>query len=257
MIKGLYAAASAMLANLTRQGLLTHNVSNLNTPGFKQVLVSLDDFVETNVVVPPGPTAGSTPLRYIGTVGLGVESAPETIDFTAGGLRQTGQPLDLALQGSDGFFRVQTPSGERFTRDGRFIRDTQGSLVTVDGYKVLNDGGQPITLPEGDVNIGPDGTITVNGAAAGKLGIMYFADPSTQLTRDLPNTYTGAGGTTTPAAGQTGSSVAQGYLEMSNANPAQLMTQMVAVSRAYEAAQKMVQNEDELLGKAISSLGRF
>jgi flagellar hook-basal body protein len=127
MIKGLYSAVSAMLANLSRHGTLSHNVSNLDTPGFKQVLVSLDDFVETAVVDPPGPTTGARRLRRIGDLGLGVESSPEMVDFTPGGLRFTGQPLDLALQGA-GFFRIQTPNGERYTRDGRFIRDVEGSL---------------------------------------------------------------------------------------------------------------------------------
>jgi flagellar basal-body rod protein FlgF len=256
MIKGFYAAASAMIANITRHGILSHNVANLNTPGFKQVMVSMEDWAQTGVVVPPGPTAGPAGLRWVGELGLGVEVTPETTDFTPGGLRLTGQPLDVAIQGA-GFFRVQTPDGERYTRDGRFDRDIQGNLVTVDGYKVLNDGGQPITLPEGEVSIAPDGTITVNGAAAGRLGLATFANPEAELTRDLPNTFVAVGGAAPTTTGQPLGSVAQGYLEMSNANPAQLMTQMVAVSRAYEAAQQMVQNQDEMLGKAINTLGRL
>jgi flagellar basal body rod protein FlgG len=267
MIKGLYSAASAMLANLSRHGTLSHNVSNLDTPGFKQVLVSLDDFIETAVVDPPGPTAGAsstqqvslrqtslrqTSLRRIGDLGLGVESSLEMVDFTPGGLRFTGQPLDLALQGA-GFFRIQTPNGERYTRDGRFIRDVEGSLVTVDGYPVLDDGGQPIKLPTGDLFISGDGVLMVNGTEAARLGLAAFDNPETELGRDLPNTFKAAGGPTGEELG----TVHQGYLEMSNANPAQLMTQMVAVSRAYEASQQMVQTQDELLGKAINSLGSF
>lgn len=252
MIKGLYSAASAMLANLTRHGTLTHNVSNLDTPGFKQILVSLDDFIETPVVVPPGPTAGASRLQRVGDLGLGVESAPQETDFSQGGLRLTGQPLDLAIQGQ-GFFRVQTPAGERYTRDGRFQRDAEGNLVTVDGYSVLDEGGQPINLPEGDLVITADGTLLVNGESAGQIGLASFTDPAAELVRDGSNLFAAAGGPTGDELG----AVEQGYLEMSNANPAQLMTQMVAVSRAYEAAQQMVATEDELLGKAISSLGRF
>jgi flagellar basal body rod protein FlgG len=262
MIKGLYSAASAMLANLSRHGTLSHNVSNLDTPGFKQVLVSLDDFIETSVVDPPGPTAGArslrqtslrqTSLRRIGDLGLGVESTPEMVDFSPGGLRFTGQPLDLALQGP-GFFRIQTPNGERYTRDGRFVRDVEGSLVTVDGYPVLDDGGQPIELPAGDLFISGDGALMVNGTEAARLGLAAFDNPESELERDLPNTFSAAGAPTGEELG----SVHQGYLEMSNANPAQLMTQMVAVSRAYEASQQMVQTQDELLGKTINSLGSF
>jgi flagellar basal-body rod protein FlgF len=253
MIKGLYAAASAMLANLNRQGALAHNVSNLDTPGFKQLMVSMDEFTETEVIDPPGPTASPRQLRLIGDLGLGVETRPEGTDFTEGGMRYTGQPLDLAVNG-EGFFRVQTPDGERYTRDGRFQRDSQGNLVTVDGYKVLSDGGQPINLPEGDITVTMDGTVMVAGKAAGKIGLASFQNPETELERDLANTFASTGGAPT---GTTKGTINEGYLEMSNASPAEIMTQMVAVTRAYEAAQRMVQTQDELLGKSIANLGGF
>ncbi len=252
MIKGLYAAASAMLANLYRQGLLAHNIANVDTPGFKQVLTSLDDFRETAMIYPPGPTAGLANLRWIGNFGLGVQNSSEITDFIQGGLRNTGHPFDVAIQGA-GFFRIQTPDGERYSRDGRFYRDVDGNLVTVDGYQVLDEGGQPINLPEGELSISPQGIIMVDGQTIAQLGLAAFEDPSTELIRDGSNYFTAEGGPTSDAVG----TVVQGYLEMSNANPAQLMTQMIAVARAYEAAQKMVQTQDELLGKAINSLGSF
>ncbi|PWH18092.1 MAG: hypothetical protein DDG59_06930 [Anaerolineae bacterium] len=252
MIKGLYAAASAMLANLYRQGLLAHNIANVDTPGFKQVLTSLDDFKETAAIYPFGPTAGLANLSWIGNFGLGVQTSSEVTDFLQGGLRLTGHPFDLAIQG-EGFFRIQTPDGERYTRDGRFYRDIDGNLVTVDGYQVLDEGGQPINLPEGEFAVSPSGVILVNGQTIATLGLAAFEDPATELTRDGSNYFIAEGGPTSDAVG----TVAQGYLEMSNANPAQLMTQMIAVARAYEAAQKMVQTQDELLGKAINSLGTF
>lgn len=253
MIKGLYAAASAMLANLSRQETLAHNIANLDTPGFKQVLVSLEDFVQTPVAYPPGSNS-TLPARdrLVGSLGLGVESTPQETDHSSGGLKYTGQPYDMAIQGA-GYFRVQTPEGERYTRDGRFMRDAQGNLVTVDGYKVLNDAGQPITLEDGELFVSPDGALTLNGQDVGRLGIAYFNDPAAELQRDLPNTFRAAGAPT----GQAQGSVQQGYLEMSNADPTQLMTQMVAVSRAYEAAQQMVQVQDELLGQSIATLGRI
>jgi flagellar basal-body rod protein FlgF len=143
MIKGLYAAASAMLANLSRQGALAHNIANLDTPGFKQIMVSLEDFKETAVVSSAGSQAGPQWLHWIGNLGLGVEPTPEMTDYTAGAFKNTGEQLDLAIQGP-GFFRVETPNGERFTRDGRFALDNEGQLVTVDGYRVLDSSGQPI-----------------------------------------------------------------------------------------------------------------
>ncbi|MBE0698504.1 MAG: hypothetical protein IH586_16425, partial [Anaerolineaceae bacterium] len=106
---------------------------------------------------------------------------------------------------------------------------------------------------EGTLSVGEDGTLKVNGTVVTKLGISAFAKPETELTRDQGNLFTGPAQSTTPLNMQ----VAQGYLEMSNANPSYLMTEMIQVSRSYEAAQKMVQNQDELLGKTISSLGRI
>jgi len=259
MIKGLYAAASAMLANLSRQGALSHNIANLDTPGFKQIMVSLDDFIHTPVIYPP---VGAKALQWIGNLGLGVEATPEETDFTPGALQDTGQALDLALVDTAegyGFFRLQTPNGEAYTRDGRFSRDIEGNLVTVEGYAVLDQNGQPINIPEGLVSITSDGVILVDGEASAQMGLASFTDPSTDLVRDLPNTFVALDA----AAGDQGLAdgnspqVIQGFLEMANANAAQLTTQMVAVTRAYEAAQQMVQTQDELLGRTISSLGSF
>ena len=168
-------------------------------------------------------------------------------------MKQTGNEFDLAIDGN-GFFRIKTPAGERYSRDGRFIKDAQGSLTTVDGNLVLNASGQPIKLTDGEASIAPDGTITIDGKAAGQIGIASFLNPrSPQLTRDGDNTFISTGAPNGTEKGL----VAQGYLEMSNANPTQLMTQLVEVSRSYEAAQQMVQNQDELLGKTIASLGRI
>lgn len=254
MIKGLYAAASAMLAGLTRQNMLTHNLDNIDTPGFREILLSLDDFINTSVASRPdfNYTRRALPL---GDLGLGVETSPEITNFEQGALKQTGEQFDFALQG-DGFFQVQTPNGNRFTRDGRFARDIDGNLVTVDGYYVLDANGQPLTLPEGLLGAAADGTLTdETGAAVGQVGLFSFADPEAELTRDgvQGNLFIAAG---TPAATTT-ATVTQGFLESANINPAQLMTQMVAVNRAYEAAQRMVQVQDELLGRAISTISRL
>lgn len=251
MIKGLYSAASAMIANLTRQGILAHNVANLDTPGFKEILVSMDDWAQVPVVYPPGPTSLGE-LSWIGNLGLGVDTSPEITDYDQGGLRQTDQPFDFSIQGP-GFFRIQTPDGERYSRDGRFDRDVEGNLVTVDGNHVLDEAGQPINIPAGELVVALDGSMMVNGQSVGKIGLAAFENPGAELKRDSPNMFIAEGGSTSEITG----TIQQGYLEMSNANPSQLMTQMVAVARAYEAAQKMVQTQDELLGRAISRLGNF
>ena len=251
MIKGLYSAASAMIANLARQSTLSHNISNMDTPGFKEILVSLEDWEKVPVIYPPGNTPPDD-AQFIGDLGLGVDATTDITDFAQGGMRQTNQPYDFSIQGA-GFFRIQTPDGERYTRDGRFSRDVNGNLVTIDGFQVLDDAGQVINLPEGNPAVSTDGSMTVNGQVIAKLGLAGFENPETELKRELPNTFTAEGGSTSPTVG----TIQQGYLEMSNANPTQLMTQMVAVARAYEAAQQMVKVQDDLLGRTISRLGSF
>jgi flagellar basal-body rod protein FlgF len=252
MIKGIYSAASAMIAGINRQQALAHDVANLDTPGFKQVLTSMEDFRQT-AIVNADPNSPEIPIKYPGYLGLGVQSAPDSTDFSQGGLKPTSSLLDVAIDGN-GFFRVKTPNGERYTRDGRFLRDSSSQLVTVDGYQVLDKSGQAIKLPEGDVLIGSDGAITANGAAVGQIGIAGFKDPKTELTRDGENTYSAAGAPTDPTNIGT---VVQSYLEMSNADPTQVMTQLMQVARSYQAAQQMVSNQDELLGKTISTLGKI
>jgi flagellar basal body rod protein FlgG len=252
MIKGLYAAVSSMLVNSTRQQTLAHNIANMQTPGFKEVLSTVRDFIKTPVQYSPGNLLQDSSLTFIGNLGLGAQSGPDVTDYTQGGMQSTGNPYDVALQG-DGFFQVRTPEGVRYTRDGRFLRDAQNNLVTVEGFNVLNQNGQPIRLADGTLSIAADGILAVNGAQAGKLGISFFKDPRAELTRARGNLFSGPAQST--AAGKP--QVAQGYLEASNANPTHLMAEMVEVARSYEAAQKMVQNEDELLGKSIASLGRI
>ncbi len=251
MIKGLYSAVSAMVMNATRQQVLSHNIANVQTPGFKQILTTAQDFMSGQSVYTNGNLQAS-PINLVGSMGLGTQIGEEFIDYGQGALQNTNNPLDFALQGN-GFFTVKTPDGNRYTRDGRFIRDADNTLVTVDGYQVLDDAGQPIELPDGEVSVAQDGAISVNGTVVATLGIGVFANPETDLQHTEGNLFTGPAAST----GEEAPMVVQGYLETSNANISQLMTQMVEVGRSYEAAQKLVQNQDELLGKTIASLGRI
>lgn len=251
MIKGLYAAVSAMVTGVFRQQAVAHDIANIDTPGFKQILTSLSDF-DTTSVYTQSRQKSSEPQTYLGELGLGVMSSPETIDFRQGSLKNTGSQLDFAIDGT-GFFRIRTAAGERYTRDGRFIRDASGQLTTVDGNLVLSATGQPIKLPEGEASVSTDGSISVNGTASGKIGLAVFTDLKNQLTRDGENTFSSSSNPATTGGG----SILQSTLEQSNVDASQLMTQMIEISRMYQAAQQMVQNQDELLGKSIASLGRI
>ncbi len=249
MIKGLYSAASAMITGVYRQQAVAHDIANIDTPGFKQILTSLEDFDETYSFTQQMSNSNNSP-SYLGILGLGVMASQETNDFSQGNLKLTESDLDFAIDGQ-GFFKIQTPDGVRYTRDGRFSKDASGQLVNVDGYFVLSDGNQKITLPEGEINVSDDGTIYVNGASSAKIGLATFTDLTT-LTRSGDNSFIS---TSTPAT-TGGGIVLQNTLEQSNVDSARLMTQMIEISRSYQAAQQMVQNQDELLGKTIATLGR-
>lgn len=249
MIKGMYAAASAMVVGLARQSALSHNVANLDTPGFKQILTTMDEFTQVPVI---SNLPNAAQMSIIGQMGLGVELADEVTDYVEGALRQTGQPLDLAIHG-EGFFHIETPNGERYTRDGRLTLNADNQLTTIDGYFVLDTDGNTIELSQGDLSVSANGTIAVNGDTVTQIGLVAFENPGEELTRDLPGTFAASVAGTTEEVG----TIQQGYLETSNVNVAQLVTQMISVARAYDAAQKMVQVQDQLLGRSISTLGRI
>src|SRR5574342_640757 len=109
MIKGLYSAVSAMVMNAYRQQVLSHNIANMQTPGFKQILTTAQDFMQNQAVYSTGYTANGK-IDYVGLLGLGTQTGDEYIDFEQGALQDTGNPLDLALQGN-GYFTVDTPDG--------------------------------------------------------------------------------------------------------------------------------------------------
>lgn len=248
MIKGLYAAVTAMLAGVAKQELKAHNVANLNTPGFKQIFTTLQEFQQTKVFSSPQINPG-VPPHCIGTLGLGVMTTEARTKFGNGTLQSTDQPLDFAIQGA-GFFRVMTSDGERFTRDGRFIRDANNNLVTVDGNKVLDSSGNPIQIPDGIISVDGSGKIWMDDIQISQLGIAEFDQPETKLQRDAGNLYKTSDA---PAHSTSKTTVHQGYLEMSNVNVVDVMLG----TGIYEAAQKMVQTQDELLGKSISTLGKI
>ncbi len=248
MIKGLYAAVSAMIAGAQKQQLKVHNLANSETPGFKQVMTNLQEFSQTPVSKPETGVPIPNPGAHIGDLGLGVMTTSEYTNFGQGTIRSTGNPLDLAIEGA-GFFPVRTPEGDRYTRDGRFLRDAQGQLVTVDGFRVLDSDGKPILLPVGEVTVSEDGTMTLGDQTIGKITLAVFDQPQQVLERAGENTFTAK---VTPS-GKSSGVIQQGALEMSNVNVISLM----AGASVYQAAQKVVQTQDELLGKAITTLGKL
>lgn len=237
-----------MIAGVNQQELKAHNAANVNTPGFKEVFTTLQEFQQTDIV-PSTPNSENVSRQPIGHLGLGVMTTDPLTKFTDGALQATNQPLDFAIQG-DGFFRIMTSDGERYTRDGRFTRNLNGNLVAVDGNLVLGSSGNPIQVPDGDLTVDSRGAVFSNNILTAQLGIAEFEQPELKLQRESGNLFKAQGD---PVNIVSNTTVHQGFLEMSNVNVVALMIS----TKTYEANHKMVQTQDELLGKSISILGKL
>jgi len=227
---------------------IANNIANSDTTGFKVESLMLREDVQQP---PLKPSSGSTPAEKISFV----HDAGVSVDFTQGALKQTGNTFDLGLRG-DGFFQVQTPNGNRLTRDGRFSLNAQSQLVDIAGNPVLSSGGQPIRIDPNKTapSIAHDGTISQDGVIAGKVGTFKVADRA-QLGKDEGGLFDPTPGGQTPTADPT-TSIQQGMIENSNVDAIQQMTRMIAVSRAYEQVSNMMDQTSNTSDESIQRLGK-
>lgn len=249
MIRGLYTAVSGMVASMRRMEVATNNLANTQTPGYKGDRTASATFGEQLQfeiaqqmgVAPRGPLV-------LANLPLGPR-----LDLTQGPLQPTGRALDVALQGP-GFLEVQSASGTRYTRDGALTVDGQGRLVTTSGALVLGENG-PLTLPEGDVlAIDSDGTIKVDDVPAGRLRVVDFP-PDQQFDRAGNNELVARDGGT-PSGPATGTTIAQGFIEQSNVDLTGTLSTTLELQRAYQANQRLVQQQDELTARAVNEIAR-
>lgn len=240
MNNGIYAASTGLLARTQELDLAAHNLANANTTGFRSERVSFQSQLMTAATNPTARAVSS----------FGILGSPRT-DFSQGSLQQTGNPLDLALEGS-GFFTVQTPGGVQYTRNGNFHLTRDGALVTAQGLAVLGNNG-PLTLPPGNVEISPSGVVSVNGDVAGELQLTNF-DPSIPLTALGDAYFSAPSAAATPASGL---SVRQGSLESSNINPVESAVGLIAIQRNAEMMQRALTTfHDEFNKTAVQDLPR-
>jgi flagellar basal-body rod protein FlgF len=247
---------NALLVGLSRQTTLerqleviANNIANVNTSGFKADQSLFEEFL----------ASGAHEDNFVGAdrrVSY-VQDRGTYRDFSQGALQQTSNPLDVAIDG-EGFLAVQTAGGERYTRDGSLQLNNQGQLVTANGDLVLGNNGPIVFQPtDHDINISPDGSITVLEGVArtdtirGKLRIVGFTDPHS-LTKQGNNLYDA--GPTNTAQPDLKSAVKQGYIEKSNVNSVAEMSRMIEVSRAYTQIANMLQQESDLHKTAINQL---
>jgi flagellar basal-body rod protein FlgG len=238
MDRGLYIAASGMLTELARQDQLANDLANASTPGYKADRSAQSSFEDVLLV-------NERTGEPIGSLPFGTAISEVRTDLSQGPMKETGEPLDVALDG-DGFFAVKTPTGVRYTRDGQFDVDAKGQLVSATGYPVLDDKGSAIVIQgEGNPAIGPDGAVTIGGKPVATLAVVSLDGPH----KEGDTLFTGK-----PGKRPEGTSVRQGYLEASAVNVAEAMVDMIGSMRAYESVQRVIHAIDETLGRGINGV---
>jgi flagellar basal-body rod protein FlgF len=239
---------NAQLIGLSRQIALRHqmdvvanNMANINTTGFKASSILFEEYIAP-VARDQDFIGGDQELSF-------VQDWATMISMGPGAMVQTGNALDVALEG-EGFFAVETPAGERWTRSGAFQINASGMLVDVSGNAVLGEGG-PITFDSTDteISIARDGTVMTQNGSKGRLRVVEFDDPRI-LTREGNNLF--SGGEPLPAVDTV---VAQGFIEGSNVSGVTEMAEMIRVNRSYQSLASMMQRQDELRTSAIRRLG--
>ena len=262
MIRSLYTAATGMIAQQTQIDTTSNNISNVNTIGYKKQRAEFADLMY-QVMEYAGTATSGTSVSPTGIeVGLGVRPTAIAKIFTQGNFKETGNPLDMAITGN-GFFQIQLPDGTTgYTRNGSFKLDNEGNVVNSDGYRLLPE----IVIPEDatQISIGVDGIVSVLQAGAtemtqvGQIELANFVNPAgllslgdnnfinTASSGDPINSIPGLNG-----LGQT----RQQFVEMSNVQLVEEMTDLITGQRAYEANSKAIVTSDEML-QTVNGLKR-
>jgi flagellar basal-body rod protein FlgG len=263
MIRALYTAASGMNAQALNLDNIANNLANSSTSGFRSRRLQFEDLIYQNLVMPGAAATQQTTLVAGLQVGLGTRSAASEVIQTQGDFSQTGNPLDLTIQGQ-GFFQVLLPDGQTaYTRAGNFQTDANGNLVDQDGDPV-----QPaITIPTGatSITVGSDGTVSVTlpGQTAaqqvGTLQLALFNNPgglnSTGSNLFLQTTASGDPVVGTPGGSEGLGTIVQGMLEQSNVSVVTEFVNMIVAQRSYEANSRVMNAADQML-QTINNLGR-
>ncbi len=256
MINSLWVAKTGMQAQQTQLDVISHNLANVSTNGFKRGQAVFEDLIYQNLRQVGANSSEQTQLPTGLQLGLGVRTVATSRSFSQGNLQQTSNNLDLAVNGA-GFFQVQQPDGSiGYTRDGSFQVNSQGQMVTSGGY--LLSGGITIPADARSVTISNSGQVSVVQGAnttptvVGQLELATFVNPVGLEPRGQ-NLYTetaASGAPTTGAPGSTGmGNVLQGYVESSNVNVVQELVNMIQTQRAYEMNSKAIQTSDQMLQK--------
>ncbi len=262
MIRSLYTAATGMIAQQTQIDTTSNNISNVNTIGYKKQRAEFADLMYQVMEYAGTATSGTSVSPTGMEVGLGVRPTAIAKLFTQGNFKETGNPLDMAITGN-GFFQIQLPDGTTaYTRNGSFKLDNNGQIVNSDGYRLIPE----TTIPEDatQISIGVDGTISVLQAGqtqmtvVGEIELANFVNPAgLHSLGDNNFINTASSGDPIPSTpglngvGQT----RQQFVEMSNVQLVEEMTDLITGQRAYEANSKAIVTSDEML-QTVNGLKR-
>ncbi|MEK4826349.1 flagellar hook-basal body protein [Niallia sp. FSL W8-0951] len=270
MFKGFYTAASGMLAQQRKTEMLSNNMANSTTPGFKADQSSMRAFPELLQQSVRKNAAGTVEKQQVGYLATGVYMQEIIPKFTQGDLNQTGLKTDLAIlnanvpgngtnAGGGLFFTVQNDNGVAYSRNGNFTLDGQGYLTTSSGAYVLDENNERIQLTSTDFSVTSDGVLTSSNGEVYRLGISYTDSPE-QLVKEGDGLYRAQDGAALQSAyanNQVTFQINQGFLENSNVDTAQTMTDMMTAYRAFEANQKILQAYDKSMDQAANEIGKL
>lgn len=252
MIRGLYISTAGMDVQQARLNSLTQNLANVNTSGYKKQTVTLQNFAELILINEKVEMGGASipdkpPLGYYC---LGPMVGEIYRDFSPGAAGETNKSTDIMLSG-EGFFVAQTPAGERYTRNGSFCLDSEGYLVTSKGDRVLGVSG-PVHVGGEDFTVTKDGRVIVNNEEVDAFRVVTFTNPQMLLPEE--NSYYSSPAGIEPQ-NATGPQIYQGFLEQANVELSLEMVNLIEIFRTYEANQRLVQMQDDLLEKAVNQIG--
>lgn len=255
LFKGMEKAMQGMIASRAKQDIIANNLANVGTAGFQKSTLLVSSFADVlqgemsyseapqvGGYVPAGGIHGSDNHLFFRSI----------TQFSQGSLKNTGYPFDLALDG-EGFFAIQTKNGLRFTRNGSFNLDANGNLVTKDGSLVLGEKG-PIKVSGKEFIVNEEGIVLVDNKEIDRLKIVNF-ETKQNLYKEGENYFFPNGPISLAKTNKT--RIKQGFLEMANVNAIKEMVDMMTIMRAFEANQKLLHAEDQMLAKTVNEIGKL
>ena len=256
MSGGIYMAASGALAYEKKLQIISNNLANVNTVGYKMDRAQFNAIEQNNL---PASLASNTPEMSTSQAQSFWFQFNSYTDFTSGSMKNTGNDFDLALIG-EGFFCIQKPNGVHYTRKGDFTLDAEGTLVTRNGHPVIGDSGEitvkyaedPRKVKAFEVDL--EGNVLVNGQQVGSLRIVKFSEPD-KLMKMGDTLFKPAENSPAPQEAED-AKVSQGFVELSNVDVVKMMTEMIVVLRGYETYQKVMRSADEAYTKSINDVGQ-